>query len=103
MICSSQGLSSSPTFASLGPAQAMFSLQQQDLSSYCAAEKLKEVCILMRKDTELMTEAVGLVHHSGKRRGFEPWQHTKSCLRQGAPLCCGKPLRGDGPPVAQMV
>lgn len=37
----------------------------------------KEVCILTRGDAELVTEGVGLVHGSGKKWGFEPWQHRK--------------------------
>ena len=106
MISFCRGLFSTPAFASPGPAWATASLQHRDLGSRCPAAKAgveKEVCILTRGDTELVTEGVRLVHGSGKKWGFEPWQCRKPCLRRGAPSCCGKPLRGDGAHAARMV
>lgn len=38
----------------------------------------------MNLDAELETEGVGPVFGSAKKWGFEPWQHRRSCLGQGA-------------------
>lgn len=49
----------------------------------------------MNLDAELETEGVGPVFGSAKKQGFEPWQHRRSCLGQGAVFRCGEPQWGD--------
>lgn len=50
----------------------------------------------MNLDAELETEGVGLVFGSAKKWRFEPRQHRRSCLGQGAVFWCGEPQWGDG-------